>query len=173
MLGDELGHAIVCYPNQIISGASLSNCDSSLGQFFKQQQNGCSRVLFSFSLLTHFTEPCWLYVTIQSSQVEQPSVEPTVDLTTIYLSTHSYYIPDLLLNLPHKVCSSPTKNPIRNHSIPFNLLCCFLKWYVSSKWRRWEMVAVLQFYYEGRQGTKKSLLQLLACFTNWRALIKF
>ena len=130
MLGDELGHAIVCYPNQIISGASLSNCDSSLGQFFKQQQNGCSRVLFSFSLLTHFTEPCWLQVTIQSSQVEQPSVEPTVDLTTIYLSTHSYYIPDLLLDLPHKVCSSPTKNPIRNHSIPFNLLCCFLKWYV-------------------------------------------
>lgn len=51
-------------------------------------------------------------------------------------------LPDLLLDLHHKVCS-PTKNPIRNHSIPFNLLCCFLKWYVSSKWRRWEMVAVL------------------------------
>ena len=44
---------------------------------------------------------------------------------------------------PQSMYSSPTKNPIRNHSIPFNLLCCFLKWYVSSKWRRWEMVAVL------------------------------
>ena len=30
-----------------------------LGRFFKQQQNGCSRVLFSFSPLTS-SQPCWL-----------------------------------------------------------------------------------------------------------------
>ena len=111
MLGDELGHAIVCYPNQIISGA-LSNCDSSwVGSSNNNKMVArvfCSRFL-----------PLLLHSHAGYSQVEAAEL-PGLD-------NYLFVDPFILLlpaAAPH-ICS-PTKNPIRNHSIPFNLLSSVL-----------------------------------------------
>ena len=122
MLGDELGHAIVCYPNQIISGA-LSNCDSSwIGSSNNNKMVArmfCSRFL-----------PLLLHSHAGYSQVEPE--EPGPD-------NYLFVDPFILLLLPAAAAphtSSPTKNPIRNHSIPFNLHCCFFKM-VANRDGRW------------------------------------